>query len=308
MSKQTALVRAVESASPQSELQAITLADDMQCELEHLSPADVRAVCERLRDEIRKQTVALASAVHELRTPLAIMDGYLELLKSGKAGELSEKQAVILEDMHVNSRRLKTFVADFLVFTAVETRTLSLKPQEADLNACVSEVCALWMPRFEKKEVSLYFSPEPDLQPFSFDALKIQHVVSNLVHNALKFTPQRGAVAVTVEKVPWDRRLRTEPISEERRRREAAKLPKAARVTVSDTGRGIEPEFHQEIFNDFRKLSCEENSSDSMGLGLSIARRLVRAHGGKIWVESGIGTGSKFLFLLPLPNSGRGSL
>jgi signal transduction histidine kinase len=230
------------------------------------------------------------------------MEGYMELLYSEKAGELNEKQRHILEDMKANEKRLKTFIADFLTFSAIETKNLNMNFEVGDLNSCLAEVCELWMPRFQQKGVALYFSPEQDLQPFPFDHLKIQHVVSNLIHNAWKFTPPRGTVWVSAEKYYWERRLREEPTNMEKRRLETRKLPRAARVIVSDNGPGIDPEFHQEIFNDFRKLS-RGNAPDSIGLGLSIARRLVSAHGGKIWVESKPGSGSKFLFLIPIPKA-----
>ena len=278
----------------------VTLSEDMECNLETLSLPEVRDVAERLREELRRRTVALASAMHELRTPLAVMDGYIELLYNGRLGKLNPKQFAIIEDMRTNEKRLRGFIADFLTFTAIETRNLSLNLQEADLNAGISEVCALWMPRFQKKGVTLYFSPEDSLAPFPHDSLKIQHVVSNLIHNAFKFTPKQGSVWVTVEKVAWDRRRHSQPTTIEKRRRDSEKLQGVARIAISDTGPGIEPEFHLEIFNDFRKLARADNSEDSMGLGLSIARRLVQAHGGKIWVESKNGSGSKFLFLLPI--------
>jgi signal transduction histidine kinase len=303
MAHQSATARAQNAAASfesDLELQPITLSDDLECNLEQLAAGELRGICERLREEFQRRTVALASAVHELRTPLAIMDGYIEVLYNGKAGDLSPKQFAIVEEMRSNEKRLKSFIADFLTFAAIETKNLSLKAEPADLNATIAEVCSLWLPRFQKKGVALYFSPEDSLEPFPYDELKIQHVISNLIHNALKFTPEKGSVWVTVERVAWDRRLRTEPISVEKRRREGAKLPKAARVAVSDNGPGIDPEFHQEIFNDFRKLSGPENADGSMGLGLSIARRLVAAHGGKIWVESVPSKGSKFFFLLPL--------
>ena len=282
---------------------ASSISEDLDCELQNLRPEELRDICERLRAESRRRTVALASAVHELRTPLAVMEGYMELLYSEKAGGLNEKQRLILEDMKANEKRLKRFIADFLTFSAIETKNLNMNLEVSELNACLSEVCALWMPRFEQKGVALYFSAEPDLQPFAFDPLKLQHVVSNLIHNAWKFTPSRGTVWVSAEKYYWERRLREEPTRMEKRRIENRKLPIAARVIVSDTGPGIEPEFHQEIFNDFRKLTRPGNSSDSIGLGLSIARRLVNAHGGKIWVESKPGSGSKFLFLIPIPKA-----
>jgi signal transduction histidine kinase len=300
----TKMARKTVPAPPQ-EISAETtpsITEDLECDLDALGVDEIRGVCERLREESRRRTVALASAVHELRTPLAVMEGYMDLLFSGKAGSLNEKQQHILEDMKANEKRLKTFIADFLTFTAIETKNLHMNFEVGDLNDCLSEVCSLWMPRFQQKGVALYFSPEQDLQPFAFDHLKLQHVVSNLIHNAWKFTPARGTVWVSAEKYYWERRLREEPTNMEKRRLETRKLPRAARVIVSDTGPGIEPEFHQEIFNDFRKLS-RGNASDSMGLGLSIARRLVNAHGGKIWVESKPGSGSKFLFLIPIPKA-----
>src|SRR4029453_162234 len=207
------------------ELRPITLTDDLACNLDQVSADELRGICERLREEFQRRTLALASAVHELRTPLAIMDGYTELLYGGKAGALNERQFAIIEDMRANEKRLKSFIADFLTFAAIETKNLSIKIEPCDLNATISEVCSLWLPRFQKKGVALYFSPEDALEPFPFDSLKIQHVVSNLVHNALKFAPEKGSVWVTVERVAWDRRLRTEPISVEKRGRATAQPP-----------------------------------------------------------------------------------
>lgn len=278
-------------------------AEDMECDLDPLSADELRGVCERLREESRRRTVALASAVHELRTPLAVMDGYIELLCNGKAGELTAQQSQILGDMQANEKRLKSFIADFLTFSAIETKNLNMNFEVGDLNHCLSEVCSLWMPRFQKKGVALYFRPEDELEPFAFDHLKIQHVISNLIHNAWKFTPPHGTVWLSAELMHWERRLREEPTTHEKRRVETRKLLKAARVIISDTGPGIETEFHQEIFQDFRKLSRPGNASDSMGLGLSIARRLINAHGGKIWVESKPGSGSKFFVLIPIPKT-----
>src|SRR5882672_3763237 len=128
-----------------------SLADDLECDLDELPVDAVRDICERLREESRRRTVALASAVHELRTPLAVMEGYMELLFSGKAGSLNEKQQHILEDMKANEKRLKTFIADFLTFAAIETKNLNMNFEVGNLNDCLSEVCTLWMPRFQQK-------------------------------------------------------------------------------------------------------------------------------------------------------------
>jgi len=124
--------------------------------------------------------------------------------------------------------------------------------------------------------------------------------VSNLLENSLKFTPPGGTVWLAAEPHVWERRSRLEKKSSVERRRRTATVANAVRVTISDTGPGIAPEYHQEIFDDFVKGSSQSEEAEGMGLGLAIARRLVLAHSGKIWVESDRGSGSAFSFLLPL--------
>jgi signal transduction histidine kinase len=135
---------------------------------------------------------------------------------------------------------------------------------------------------------------------FAFDSPKIQRVISNLLENASKFTPSGGTVWLHAEPYMWERRSATKPGVEKERRRQALSVPNAVKVSVSDTGPGIPPEYHLEVFDDFFRLPGTENKSDGMGLGLAIARRLVNGMGGKVWVESEPGNGCKFSFLVPL--------
>ena len=254
---------------------------------------------ERLQSESRRRTTALAHAAHELKTPLAIMAGYLDLLLSDKLGPLSDRQRQILEDMRANGTRLQQFIHDFLTYSALETGNVSMRFEMADLNACLSEVCSFWLHRFHQQGVALYFLANEKLNPFPFDNFKVQHIVSNLLDNALKFTPSGGTVWLNAEPHAWERRAgKSERIVGDRRK-QAVAVPNSVRVSVSDTGVGIAPEFQQEIFEDFTKSSQNKNSQ-GMGLGLSIARRLVQAHGGRIWMESQPGSGTKFSFLIPL--------
>jgi signal transduction histidine kinase len=254
----------------------------------------------RQRTEIRKRTMALATMAHELKTPLAIVAGYIELLLGERAGSLNDRQRQILEDSQSNCARLQKFIEDFLASSALEVGKVTMKLERADLNACLSEVCGYWLDRFHVKGVAFYFPVNPKLEPFEFDSYKVQQVVSNLLDNALKFTKSGGMVWVTAEPHYWERRSHQDLPLPQERRREAGVLPNAIRVTVSDTGPGIGPEYHQEIFDDFFKVPDQEHQSQGTGLGLAIARRLVQGHGGKIWVESEPGGGSKFSFLLPL--------
>jgi signal transduction histidine kinase len=122
-------------------------------------------------------------------------------------------------------------------------------------------------------------------------------VISNLLENSFKFTPQSGTVWLHAEPHMWERRAAAVPSSSERRRQNVAH-PNSVKVSVSDTGPGIPAEFHLEVFDDFFRLPGSE-SQEGMGLGLAIARRLVQGMGGKIWVESESGAGCKFSFLVP---------
>lgn len=260
----------------------------------------------QLQEQYSRCAQALATAAHDLRTPLSVVSGYIELLLSGKLGGLNEKQTGCLEDMYASSQRLSRLITDFLTFSAVQTGNLNLRLDDAaDMHACLTEVCSFWLPRFQAKGVAFYYLANEHLQKFPFDCDRIQRVVSNLLENALKFTSQGGTVWLNAEPQIWERR-QTEPrnITKERRKRPHLLAPNAVRVSVADTGPGIPPEFHQEIFGDFFQVPNRDVSGPGMGLGLGIARRLVQAHGGKIWVESESGCGSKFCFLLPLKQTG----
>lgn len=254
----------------------------------------------RMKEDAHRRTIALATAAHRLKTPLAIISGYIELLLNQKAGPLVPRQQEILGESQENCQRLQRFIQDFLTYSALETGAVAIRLELGDLNNCLADVYELWLPRFQKKGVALYLSPEVKFQPFHFDPFKIEEVVSNLLENSLKFTPTGGSVWVSAEKRFWDRRRRHEHWGPNERRRRLDTSPNAACITVSDTGPGIKPEFHSEIFDDFFRVPGVSETSEGTGLGLAIARRLVQAHGGKIWVESELGAGSKVSFLLPL--------
>jgi signal transduction histidine kinase len=254
---------------------------------------------EQLRDRFARTTNALASAAHDLKTPLAILNGYIELLQSEKLGSLNERQREVLRDMFSSGQRLQHFIQDFLTYSVLETGELRMQFEQGDMNACLSEVCRLWSPRFQERGLALYFLANEKLTAFPFDSAKMQRVISNLLENASKFTPAGGTVWLHAEPYMWERRSVVAPVAEGERRRQAVGAPNAVKVSVSDTGPGIPPEYHSEIFDDFFRLPGSE-ATDGMGLGLAIARRLVGGMGGKIWVESEPGAGSKFSFLVPL--------
>jgi signal transduction histidine kinase len=261
------------------------------------SPENLLQEYNELRQRYQRTTNALGSAAHDLKTPLSILNGYVEVLRSEKLGSLNERQHEVLHDMQASGKRLQQFIQDFLTFSALETGGLRMQFTAGNINDCLSEVCRLWSNRFQEKGLALYFLANDKLPVFPFDSPKLERVISNLLENAFKFTAQGGTVWLHAEPHMWDRRAAAVPSSAERRRQNLSH-PNAVKVSVADTGPGIPAEFHLEVFDDFFRLPGSE-SQEGMGLGLAIARRLVQGMGGKIWLESEPGAGCKFSFLIP---------
>jgi signal transduction histidine kinase len=266
------------------------------------SPENLLQEYSALRERFQRTTNALASAAHDLKTPLSILNGYVELLQSEKLGPVSERQREVLQDMRASGKRLQQFIQDFLTYSVLETGGLRMQFATGNINQCLSEVCRLWSGRFQERGLALYFLANDKLPEFPFDSPKLERVISNLLENAFKFTPQGGTVWLHAEPHMWERRVATQPAAPGERRRQSVSQPNSVRVSVADTGPGIPAEFHQEVFDDFFRLPSNPGT-EGMGLGLAIARRLVHGMGGKIWVESEPGAGCKFSFLLPFQPS-----
>ena len=287
------------SSTPAKE--ASTLASREETSQEDATAPQAREAQEysQLRERYSRTTNALASAAHDLKTPLAILNGYVELLQSGKLGSLNERQREVLLDMRSNGQRLQRYIQDFLSFSVLETGQLKMKFETGNINACLSEVCRLWSPRFQERGLALYFLANEKVVEFPFDAPKVERIISNLLENASKFTPTGGTVWLHAEPYMWERRAISKPPVVQERRRRPLGQPNSVKISVSDTGPGVPPEYHLEIFDDFFRLPGNEKS-EGMGLGLAIARRLVLGMGGKIWVESEAGAGCKFSFIVPM--------
>ena len=250
----------------------------------------------KLQEVNRQKTVFLASAAHELKTPLAVIKGYYDLLLTGSLGKLSEKQRDILEESKESCERLVRLVSMFLNYSALESGKLVLQLRENDLRDCLTEIASRWSEAFTRKGVKLETQMDPSIPAFKFDYQKVQQVAFNLLDNALKHTPSGGTVSLRAKPHFWERRVAEVSPAEERRRFRLPR-PNSVEVSVSDSGAGIAPEHHQEIFEDFMRV---DKNTSGMGLGLAIAKRLIQAHRGKIWVESESQRGSIFAFLLPM--------
>jgi signal transduction histidine kinase len=294
------VVRIDEAEERKTEDQAATTQHTVQGLLQEreITYRNLLAAYLRLQEVNRQKTVFLASAAHELKTPLAVIKGYYDLLLSGSLGKLTDKQRDILQESKDSCERLVRLVSMFLNYSALESGKLVLHLRENDLRDCLSELVTRWHEAFVRKHVKLDAMLGGELPIFKFDYQKVQQTVANLLDNALKHTPAGGHVTLRAELHFWERRSAEEMQSVERRR-ERVHHPNSLKVSVSDTGPGIASEHHQEIFEDFVRV---DRTSSGMGLGLAIAKRLVQAHRGKIWVDSEPRRGCTFTFLLPIDN------
>src|SRR5579863_10557753 len=227
-------------------------------------PGDLTQEYAALQARFQRTTNALASAAHDLKTPLAILNGYVELLQSEKLGPLNARQREVLTDMQLSGKRLQQFIQDFLTYSALETGGLKMQFETGNINQCLSEVCRLWSTRFQEKGLALYFLANDKLPAFPFDTPKLERVISNLLENSFKFVPPGGTVWLHAEPNMWERRAATQPSGSGERRRQNVSHPNAVKVSVSDTGPGIPAEFHLEVFDDFFRLPGNENQ-EGMG-------------------------------------------
>jgi two-component system, NarL family, sensor histidine kinase BarA len=250
--------------------------------------------------EAEREFFPLVSAAHEFKTPLVVMLGYADLLRSGHLGSVNDRQKQVLGEIQESAERLQKLIQDLLLL--YELRAAKGAPgarsalEAAEVNGHVGEIFNYWAPAAKQKSIAYEFRQAPGNPRVRVEPLKLQHIVSNLIENALKFTPAHGRVVVSVTPCFWERRKAQSEFLFNFERKSNRKIENAVSIDVTDTGPGIPADRQEDIFHDFVQLPGA--SSRGTGLGLAIARRLTEAHGGAIWVESEKGRGSKFVLLL----------
>lgn len=247
--------------------------------------AQLRQARERIaeleaRDGLKTQL--LANISHDLRTPLTAVITHAEILRDGILGELSPRQLDSITGIINGGRQLLGQVGEILTYARGAADQLSVSCTRFPLDEVVQQLIALNESLARKKGLRLVVDIPDSLELYA-DREKVAHIVGNLLGNAIDFTPQGGQVWVSA------RRVQGEQCAE-------------CQVEVGDTGVGIDAEHHDLVFQEFAQVdSSTSRPHHGTGLGLTIARKLVELHGGRIWLESELGAGSRFYFTIPYP-------
>jgi signal transduction histidine kinase len=219
----------------------------------------------------------LANMSHELRTPLNAIIGFSEVLLQRMFGELNPKQEEYLQDVLSSGRHLLSLINDILDLSKVEAGRMELELARFDLPQALQDTLVLVRERAVRHGIEMHLDADPRVGALVADERKVKQVMLNLLSNAVKFTPEGGRVEVRA--VPTDG---------------------AVEISVTDTGIGIAPENQELIFEEFRQVGGDyAHKREGTGLGLTLARKLVELHGGRLWVKSQPGQGSTFTFSVP---------
>jgi GAF domain-containing protein len=238
---------------------------------------------DRLQELDRLKSAFIASVSHELRTPLNSIIGFSEVVLDGLAGDVDPLANEYLGYIHDSGKHLLDLINDILDLSRMQAGRMALSLGKVDVMEVVEEARATLAPMIAKKQHTFIIEQEQPVPHIVADRFRLKQILLNLVSNACKFTQEGGHITVCA-------RLTT---------------PDTLRLDVADDGPGILLEDQAMIFEEFRQ-SHTTRSGEGTGLGLAITRRLVDLHGGRIWVESGLGDGATFTVLLPLAGPGIG--
>jgi signal transduction histidine kinase len=237
-----------------------------------------------LADKSRQLEVAsqhksefLANMSHELRTPLNAIIGFSEVLSERMFGELNEKQDEYLKDIYASGQHLLSLINDILDLSKIEAGRMELELTDFHLPTALENALMLVRERAGRRAIALHTSIDNRLGEIRADERKIRQVVLNLLSNAIKFTPEEGRIEIL-----------------------AAPKDGSVEVSVADTGVGIAPGDQEAVFEEFRQVGTADKKVEGTGLGLTLCRKFIELHGGKIWVKSQIGEGSTFTFTVPV--------
>jgi signal transduction histidine kinase len=261
---------------PQSQVQ---MDSDLDTNNLRAQLAEANRIVGDLRDRDSLKTQFLSNIAHDLRTPLTAIITHAEILRDGLLGEINVRQRDSVGTIITGGRQLLDMIAEILLYAKGSSEPLTLEASSFSLTDVIDQVNALNQSLVARKQLSLECCVPTDVPRVRGDRDKVMHVLMNLLGNAFEFTPPGGKVWVAASLDPQ---------------------VEMVQIEVGDTGRGIAPDHHELIFREFAQVDASASRAHhGTGLGLTIARRYVELHGGRIWVESQLGRGSRFFFTLP---------
>ena len=225
----------------------------------------------------RHKSEFLANMSHELRTPLNAIIGFSEVLAEKMFGDVNDKQAEYLQDILESGRHLLSLINDILDLSKIEAGRMELELAEFDLPQAIQNALTLVRERALRRGIALHHAIDDRVADIRADERKVKQVLLNLLSNAIKFTPEGGRIHVR-----------------------AAPADGLIEVSVTDSGVGIAPADQAAVFEEFRQVGTADKKAEGTGLGLTLSRKFVELHGGRIWVQSEVGRGSTFTFTLPV--------
>ncbi|NTV29807.1 MAG: hypothetical protein HGA80_06990 [Candidatus Omnitrophica bacterium] len=233
----------------------------------------------------RKKSEFISSVSHELRTPLTSIKGYASILMTGKVGDIPDTVKERLGKINTHSDNLVKLINDLLDISRIESGRVEMKTTQNHVRPLIDNIADLLAPQLQHKSVTLRVNVSPDVPAIDMDVSQTERVFINLVSNAIKFTPAGGNIVINAHL----NREHAEVIFE-----------------VADTGIGINKDDLNKIFDEFYRVDNDINMSvKGTGLGLALAKNIVEAHYGKIWVTSELGRGTTFHFTLPVKHEMR---
>jgi|SRR5436305_9105820 len=240
------------------------------------------------------QVQFLSLLTHELRAPLNSIHGYLDLALMGVGGELNVQQHEFIQRARTASQHLYALLEDLLCIARVDSGQLRLQRTITHLPDLIDNAIEELALTATDQGIVLRIDVGPQLPRLYADAVRIQQILRNLIHNAIRFTPEGGTVEITasVERVSLPESVRSSDTD--------GGVTAMACLKVRDTGIGIAPEFHQRIFERFYRVRDKDaDRSSGQGLGLSVVKLIAELHGGTVTVESASGQGSLFTCFIP---------
>jgi signal transduction histidine kinase len=267
---------------------------------------DVTEKGRMLEEANQHKSQFLANMSHELRTPMNAIIGFSEILLDPAMPVSDAEHAQFLTDILSSGKHLLKLINEVLDLSKIEAGRMELLFTPTDLSEVIEQVQSTTRPLAAKKNIGLSAEWDPAMRPIPMDSARIRQVLLNLVGNALKFTPEGGQVWVTARLTEDGRGAEAQrgtgaaggaPVPSS-----PAALPRSVEVSVRDTGPGIPSEDHERIFKEFQQAEASPGTMkpEGTGLGLTLAKRFVEMHGGRIWVTSAPGQGATFTFTLPL--------